>query len=227
MADFVVDFGKIGAPVQPDGRLDAPAFHRNHAPIWSVIAEYLSIPGGDVLEIGSGTGQHAAEFAARAERVTWWPSDIAESHLRSIAAWRAHTALANLMPAQSIDLSDPDWTWTSGAGTGQRLHAILCINVLHISPWRTTQNLFNGAGRYLRDAGWLLVYGPFKVAGSHTAPSNERFDGILRTENPEWGVRDVSDLNALALANGMLEAKVSPMPANNLVLAFRRGLRQN
>jgi len=227
MAEFVVDFGKIGHPAQPDGRLDAPAFHRNHAPIWSSIADYLSTTSGDVLEIGSGTGQHAVAFAARAERLTWWPSDISESHLQSIAAWRAYTAPANLMPAQKIDLSDPDWTWASGAEKGGRLHAILCINVLHISPWRTAQNLFKGAGRYLNDAGWLLIYGPFKVDGSHSAPSNERFDTILRAENPDWGVRDLSDLNALALANGLIEAKVSPMPANNLVLAFRRGLRQN
>ncbi|HKS87747.1 MAG TPA: DUF938 domain-containing protein [Pseudolabrys sp.] len=227
MAEFVVEFGKTGAPPQPDGRLDAPAFHRNHEPIWTAIAGYLSVPNGDVLEIGSGTGQHAAAFASRAQQLTWWPSDILDSHLRSIAAWRAHAGLANLKPPQSIDLSDPDWTWTSATGKNQPLAAILSVNVLHISPWRAAQNLFRGAGRYLRDGGRLMVYGPFTMAGNHTAPSNERFDAVLRAENSEWGVRDLSDLNALALDNGMAAAEVSPMPANNLVLAFTRTLRHN
>ena len=227
MAEFVVDFGKTGLPAQTDGRLDAPAFRRNHEPIWSAIAEYLSTQTGDILEIGSGTGQHAAAFAARAAQLTWWPSDIHDSHLQSIAAWQAYAGLENLRPPQRIDLTDPLWTWTGDAGSGEPLAAILCINVLHISPWRITQNLFAGAGRYLRNGGRLFVYGPFKRDGAHTAPSNERFDAILRAENPEWGVRDLADLNALALGSALTQAEVSPMPANNLVLAFARPLRQN
>lgn len=227
MAEFIVDFARTGIPAQTDGRLDAPAFHRNHEPIWSAIGNYLSTQTGAVLEIGSGTGQHAAAFAARAPQVTWWPSDISDSHLHSIAAWRAHAAIENLRAAQRIDLDDPEWTWTSDAGNGRPLAAILCINVLHISPWRAAQNLFGGAGRYLRDGGRLLIYGPFKTAGVHIAPSNERFDTLLRAENPEWGVRDLSDLNALAFGNGMAHAEVSPMPANNFVLAFTRTLRHD
>jgi SAM-dependent methyltransferase len=227
MVEFVVDFGKTGLPAQTDGRLDAPAFGRNHEPIWSAISGYLSTQAGDILETGSGTGQHAAAFAARAGQLTWWPSDIYDSHLQSIAAWQAHARLENLRPPQRIDLADPLWTWTGDAGNGGPLTAILCINVLHISPWRVAQNLFAGAGRYLRDGGQLFIYGPFKRDGAPTAPSNERFDATLRAENPEWGVRHLSDLNALALGNGLTQAEVSPMPANNLVLAFAQPLRQN
>ena len=227
MVEFVVDFGKTRPPAENDGRLDAPAFRRNHEPIWLAIADFLSTQSGDILETGSGTGQHAAAFAARTGRLTWWPSDIHDSHLQSIAAWRAYAGLENLRPPQRIDLADPLWTWSGDTGNGGPLAAILCINVLHISPWQVARNLFTGAGRYLREGGRLFIYGPFIIDGVHTAPSNERFDATLRAENREWGVRDLSDLNALALGNGLAQAEVSPMPANNLVLAFARPLRQN
>ena len=159
--------------------------------------------------------------------MTWWPSDIHESHLKSIAAWRTYSGVANLRPPQRIDLSDPDWSWTGDADRNAPLTAMLCINVLHISPWRVSQNLFAGAGRFLRKHGRLFVYGPFRRDGAHTSPSNAAFDASLRAENPEWGVRDVSDLNGLAKSAGLTEAEISPMPANNLVLAFARALGQN
>ena len=227
MPEFVVDYGKTTAPAQTDGRLDSPAFHRNHEPIWSAVGGFLATQSGDLLEIGSGTGQHAAALAPRAAGMTWWPSDIRESHLKSIAAWRAHSGVANLRPPQRIDLSDPDWSWTGDTDRNAPLTAMLCINVLHISPWRVSQNLFAGAGRFLRKHGRLFVYGPFRRDGAHTSPSNAEFDASLRAENPEWGVRDVSDLNGLAKSAGLTEAEISPMPANNLVLAFARALGQN
>jgi SAM-dependent methyltransferase len=227
MPEFVVDYGKTTAPAQTDGRLDSPAFHSNHEPIWSAVGGFLATQSGDLLEIGSGTGQHAAALAPRAAGMTWWPSDIHESHLKSIAAWRAHSGVANLRPPQRIDLSDPDWSWTGDAGRNAPLTAMLCINVLHISPWRVSQNLFAGAGRFLRKHGRLFVYGPFRRDGAHTSPSNAAFDASLRGENPEWGVRDVSDLNGLAKSAGLTEAEISPTPANNLVLAFARALGQN
>src|SRR5581483_7358355 len=225
MAEFIVDFGKTGQPAQPDGRLDAPAFHRNHEPIWSAIGNFLLAQSGDLLEIGSGTGQHAVTFAARTPHLVWWPSDILDSHLKSIEAWRSHSRLANLRAPQPIDLMNPDWTWTRDKATGGPLAAILCINVLHISPWRVSQNLFAGAGRYLRAGGKLFVYGPFKRGGRHTAPSNAAFDASLRAENAEWGVRDVDELNALAHKARLTAAEIVPMPANNLVLAFTSGER--
>ena len=227
MPEFVVEYGKTTAPAQTDGRLDSPAFHRNHEPIWSAVGGFLATQSGDLLEIGSGTGQHAAAFAPRAPGITWWPSDIYDSHLKSIAAWRTYSGVANLRPPQRIDLSDPDWSWTGDADRNALLTAMLCINVLHISPWRVSKNLFAGASRFLRKHGRLFVYGPFRRDGAHTSSSNAAFDASLRAENPEWGVRDVSDLNGLAKSAGLTEAEISPMPANNLVLAFARALGQN
>lgn len=227
MPKFVVDFGSIGQPPQADGRLDGPAFHRNHAAIWSAIVPYLGTQEGDVLEVGSGTGQHACEFARRAPQLTWWPSDIQPAHLASIAAWRRQAGLANLRAPQAIDLGDPAWSWQGDGGTGGKLAAILCINVLHISPWRVAQNLFAGAGRQLRPGGYLFIYGPFKRDGAHTAPSNERFDATLRAENPDWGVRDIGDLSALAQKAGLSLSETAAMPANNLVLVFARAQRQD
>jgi hypothetical protein len=227
MVEFVVDFGKSGAPTAADGRLDGPAFHRNHDTIWSAIAVFLSAQTGDVLELGSGTGQHATAFAGRSQHLTWWPSDIYPSHLASIEGWRRHAALSNLRAPQRIDLADAAWSWTADGQAGGKVAAMLCINVLHISPWAVAQNLIAGAGRYLRVDSRLLVYGPFMRDGQHTAPSNAAFDQSLRAEDPAWGVRDVAHLNALAREAGLAAAELTPMPANNLVLAFARAVRQN
>jgi len=228
MVKFVVEYGKDSAPPATDGRLDAPTFHRNHEPIWSAISGFLSEHTGDVLETGSGTGQHITVFARWSPHLTWWPSDIYDSHLRSIAAWRMYSGLENLRGPQRIDLSDPAWTW-AGERRGNQglLTALLCINVLHISPWSVSRNLMLGAGRLLKEDGRLFIYGPFKRGGAHTAPSNAQFDATLRAENPEWGVRDIDDLNVLARDAGLTAAQISPMPANNLVLAFARPFRQN
>ena len=225
MPKFVVDFGSIGRPSQADGRLDGPAFHRNHGAIWSAVAPYLDGQNGDVLELGSGPGQHATAFASLTSDLTWWPSDVNPAHLASIAAWRAHAGLSNLRAPQRIDLGNPDWTW-AGDGTG-RLTAILCINVLHIAPWAVSQNLFAGAGRLLKAGGWLFLYGPFMRDGVHTAPSNERFDQSLKAENPSWGVRDIRDLESLARDAGLALSRTEPLPANNHVLVFTRGLRED
>lgn len=219
MTQFVVDFAKLGQPAEPDGRLEAPAYARNREPIWSAIGDFLGAATGNVLELGSGTGQHVVDYARRTPQLTWWPSDVYDSHVKSIAAWRTHSGLSNLRPPQRIDLMSGAWTWTGGDG---KLTAILCINVLHISPWRVSQNLFAGAGRLLANGGRLFIYGPFKRGGVHTAPSNERFDATLRAENPQWGVRDIADLNALAKAAGLASAEIADMPSNNFTLAFAK-----
>ncbi len=224
MAQFVVEYGKSGtAPPAPDGRLDAPAFHRNHAPIWDALKGFLALHSGDVLEIGSGTGQHIATYAGWAPQLTWWPSDIFDSHLSSIAAWRRQAACDNLRAPQRIDLTDPAWRWSPGGP----LTAMLCFNVLHISPWIVAQNLISGAARLLTADGKLFVYGPFMRDGTHTAPSNAAFDASLRAQNPAWGLRDVRDLAALAAAGGLALAETIDMPANNQVLVFARPARQN
>src|ERR1051325_920920 len=131
MSQFVVDFASL-LKTPEQGRLDAPAFHRNHDAIWGAIAAFMAAARGDVLEVGSGTGQHAADYARRTPQLTWWPSDILPSHLASIEGWRRLAGLANLRAPQRIDLGDPAWTWSGDAGSPETLAAILCINTLHI-----------------------------------------------------------------------------------------------
>ena len=223
MAEYVVEFGKDGLPVEPDGRLDAPAFHRNHQAIHAVLQPFLEGKSGDVLEAGSGTGQHVVDFARHIPEITWWPSDLNEQHLKSIAAWRAHAGLANIHPPLRIDLSDPAWCpeMRDGRGPGELL-AVFCANVIHIAPWRVAEGLFAGAGRYLRPGGRLFLYGPFKRNGKHTAVSNAVFDSSLRDNNPEWGVRDIAALEMLATNVGLVLVEIAEMPANNLTLVFAR-----
>ncbi|MGH6727670.1 MAG: DUF938 domain-containing protein, partial [Pseudolabrys sp.] len=180
MSKFVVEFGNAGKPPEPDGRLDGPAFHRNHDAIWSAMAGFLGKHTGDVLEIGSGTGQHAVAFAERSPHLAWWPSDIYPSHLASIEAWRSHAGLSNLRAPQRIDLTEADWAAEVQGPSAGAHAAVLCINVLHIAPWPVAENLLAGAARLLRPGGRLFVYGPFMRDGAHTAPSNAEFDASLR-----------------------------------------------
>jgi Protein of unknown function (DUF938). len=223
MAEFVVEFGKDGRPVEADGRLDAAAFHRNHEPIWAVLEKFLAGKSGDVVEAGSGTGQHVVHFATHTPDITWWPSDLNERHLTSIEAWRAHSGLPNIRPPLRIDLTDPDWCPQMHDGSGPaELLAVFCANVIHIAPWRVAEGLFAGAARYLRGDGRLFLYGPFKREGKHTALSNAVFDTSLREQDPEWGVRDIADLEKLAKAVGLALVETTDMPANNLMLAFGR-----
>ena len=223
MAEYVIEFGKDGRPVEPDGRLDAAAFHRNHAPIWAVLQKFLAGKSGDVLEAGSGTGQHVVHFARHSPDIIWWPSDLNAAHLKSIAAWRADAGLANIRPALRIDLSDPAWDPAMQDGSGpSKLLAVFCANVIHIAPWRVAKGLFAGAARYLRSDGRLFLYGPFKRDGKHTALSNAVFDTSLRERDAEWGVRDISDVERLADGVGLVLIETVPMPANNLILVFGR-----
>jgi SAM-dependent methyltransferase len=222
MAEYVIEFGKDGRPVEPDGRLDAAAFHRNRDPIWAVLGTRLAGRSGDVLEVGSGTGQHVVHFARETPGITWWPSDLNEQHLKSIGAWRNHTKLPNLQPPLRIDLSDPDW-WNEVRSRGPRdLLALFCANVIHIAPWNVAEGLFAGAGRALRPDGRLFLYGPFKRDGQHTALSNAVFDTSLREGNPEWGVRDIADVEKLAQGAGLVLLETVEMPANNMILVFGR-----
>jgi hypothetical protein len=223
MADYVAEFGKDGRPVEPDGRLDAPAFHRNHEAIRMHLSRFLADQSGDVVEAGSGTGQHVVDFARHMPGIIWWPSDLNEQHLRSIAAWRAHAWLDNIRPPLRIDLSDPAWCPEMHDGSGPRnLLAVFCANVIHIAPWRVAEGLFAGAGRYLPAGARLFLYGPFKRGGRHTALSNAVFDTSLREANPEWGVRDIEALEKLAGPAGLALLEIAEMPANNLILAFER-----
>jgi SAM-dependent methyltransferase len=223
MPDHTSEFGRNARHVKSDDRLDAAAFHRNHAAIWAVLEKFLRGKTGDVVEAGSGTGQHVVFFARHSPGITWWPSDLNDNHLRSIAAWIAHENLANVRPPQRIDLSNPEWRREMSDGHGPaELLAVFCANVIHIAPWRVAEGLIAGAARNLRPGGRLFLYGPFKRDGQHTAPSNAAFDASLRNNDPEWGVRDLDEVAELAQHNGLTLTEVVDMPANNFILAFER-----
>jgi len=219
---FALEYGKDGLPLpSADGRLDAPAFHRNHEAIAAVLDSFLLGKTGNVLEIGSGTGQHSVAFTSRLPAITWWPTDLNDNHLRSIAAWGAHAKLNNVRPPVRFDASEADWPLAT-LGLPAQFIAMFCANVIHIAPWAVAESLFAGAGRHLAGGGQLFLYGPFKRDGAHNAPSNAAFDESLRSRNPEWGVRDTADLRKLAAMNGLRLAQMSEMPSNNAILIFER-----
>ncbi|PVE23623.1 SAM-dependent methyltransferase [Microvirga sp. KLBC 81] len=197
-----------------NGALKSPSVARNRDPILAVLRRFLP-QAGTVLEIASGTGEHAAYFAAALPRLTWQPTDQDERALNSIAAHRGDPGLSNLLAPLRLDAAAPDWSV-------ERADAIVAINMVHISPWRATQGLMAGAGRVLPPGGVLYLYGAYKENGAHTAPSNEAFDADLKRRNPEWGVRDLEQVVDLASTHGLELVERIPMPANNLSLVFRR-----
>lgn len=192
----------------------APAVARNRDPILNVLRRVLPARGL-VLEIASGTGEHAVYFAGALPGIIWQPTDPDAAALRSIAAWRDQAGLPNLRPPLEFDVTASTWPV-------ERADAVVCINMIHISPWRSAEGLMTGAGRVLGSGGVLFLYGPYKEDGRHTAPSNEAFDADLRARNPEWGVRDLGDVIALAASHGLDFAERVAMPANNLSVVFRR-----
>jgi SAM-dependent methyltransferase len=194
--------------------LISPSVARNRDPILSVLRRVLP-PAGQVLEIASGTGEHAVHFAAALPHLTWQPTDRDEQALKSIAAHRTAADLPNLLAPLVLDAAAPDWPV-------EQADAIVAINMVHISPWRATQGLMAGAGRILPPGGVLFLYGAYKENGAHTASSNEAFDLDLRRRNPEWGVRDLESVADLAREHGLDLVERVQMPANNLGLVFRR-----
>lgn len=202
------------APPSPDA-LTSPATVRNRDPILAVLREALA-PEASVLEVASGAGEHAVWMARGLPGVTWRPSDPDPRARASIAAWRDAEALPNLEPPLALDAGDPA-TWPAGP-----FDAVVCINMVHISPWAATAGLISGAGRVLRPGGVLFLYGPYVEDGVETAPSNLAFDADLRRRNPDWGLRRLQDVEALALTQGFALVRRVGMPANNLSLVFER-----
>jgi SAM-dependent methyltransferase len=192
----------------------APAADRNRTPILEVLRPLLH-DGALVLEIASGSGQHVVHFATSLPRVTFQPTDADRGALASIEAHRADAALTNVLPPLRLDASSASWPVT-------RADAVVCINMIHISPFACTEGLFAGAHRVLPPGGLLYLYGPYRFSGAFTAPSNEAFDASLRAQNPAWGVRDVDDLVRLASGAGLEHEATVPMPANNHSLLFRK-----
>lgn len=223
MPNVPIDSSGRDAMNPADYRLDSLSYHRNIEPILSVLDEALAFAPADALEIGSGSGQHITAFARNFPATTWWPSDPELKHRNSIAAWGHSAGLPNLMPPIELDASQADWCLgTDRSHPPSKLSAIICCNVFHIAPWRVTQGIIAGAGKYLSENGLLLTYGPYKRNGNHTTPSNESFDRSLRARNPQWGVRDINEIDTSAHAAGLCLHETVEMPANNLMLIFER-----
>lgn len=197
-----------------DARETAPSPERNKQPILEVLARVLP-PRGLVLEIGSGTGQHVAHFAKLLPALTFQPSEMDRDRHASIAAWAAAGGLSNVRPPLAIDVTKRPWPVSAA-------DAVVCINVIHISPWEATLALMAGAGMILPPGGVLVTYGPYTRDGAHTSPSNEAFDESLQARNPLWGVRDIDKVAQVAGNEGLTLAEVVHMPANNLTLVWRK-----
>ena len=192
----------------------APATQRNREPILEVLRRVLPA-AGTVLEIASGTGEHVVHFAAGLPGLTFQPSDVDPGALDSIAAWIAATGVSNVLPPVRLDVTDEQWPVGS-------VSAVFSANMIHIAPPQASAGLVQGAARHLGPGCPLVIYGPFRVGGVHTAPSNAAFDAELRARDPQWGVRDLEWLTALSDAAGLgLEQRVQ-MPANNQIVVFRR-----
>jgi len=192
----------------------APATARNSAPIAAVLHNELPA-SGTVLEIASGSGEHALFFADRFPDLTWQPSDPDPDALASIAAWRDERGLANLRPPLQLDASAPNWPV-------KRADALVCINMIHISAWEASVGLFRGGSSVLARGAPLILYGPYLEDDIETAPSNLAFDRSLKERNPAWGLRNVSQIDGVAAERGFERTGRHEMPANNLMLIYRR-----
>ena len=197
-----------------DPKRHAPAAERNREPIAQVLRELLP-ERGLVLEIASGSGEHAVHFARAFPKLLFQPSDPEPASLRSIQAWRGEAGLFNLLAPVALDARAREWPVATA-------DAIVCINMVHISPWTATEGLLRGAGQRLGPGAPLILYGPYRRAGVPTAPSNEAFDLSLKARNPEWGVRELEQVQAEAETHGLGFDRVYEMPANNIVAVFRR-----
>lgn len=197
-----------------DQRRHAPAAERNKQPILDVMRRVLPA-SGTVLEVASGTGQHVAHFASALPALTWQPSDRTDQEFASIVAWCASTVASNARPPLVLDVTREPWPLAT-------VDAIFCANMIHIAPWQACLGLLRGAGRHLAPGAPLVLYGPFRIGGEHTAPSNAAFDADLRARDPAWGVRDLDEVARVAASHGLeLEERVA-MPANNLTVILRR-----
>jgi len=201
------------APVAGQRR-SAPAALRNREPIADVLKEWLPA-SGLVLEIASGSGEHGVYFAGRFPALEWQPSDVHPDALSSIAAWRDESGLPNLKAPLALDAASSDWPI-------DRADAVLSINMVHISPWESALGLLDGAARLLGPGAPLILYGPWLKDDVSTAPSNLAFDADLKRRDPRWGLRRVEDFAAAAAERQLRLETTRAMPANNMMLLFRR-----
>ncbi len=190
------------------------ACERNKEPILTVLKEVFP-EQGLVLEIASGTGQHAIHFASNLSNITWQPSDIDPELRGSVEAWQAEYKLENLNPPIHLDVTSETWPI-------QNADAMMCANMIHIAPWEACIGLLDGAGHILPEGGILCLYGPYKVGGKHTAPSNETFDQSLRARDASWGIRNLDDVALEARRRGLHLIKTVKMPSNNFCVIYRK-----
>ena len=209
-------------PLASDARLDAPTFHRNIEPILAALAPRLPRAPGHILEVGSGTGQHITTFAEHFPDHNWHPADMSDESLASIAAWTKARGTTNVSPPIRLDAASEQWPLGGPGQPPATLDGMFSANVIHISPWQVTCGLLAAAGRHLRTGTSLFLYGPFKRDGNHTAPSNEAFDESLRNRDPEWGVRDLTEIKDNADPLGLELNETIEMPANNLIVQIKR-----
>ncbi|TCS63661.1 uncharacterized protein DUF938 [Varunaivibrio sulfuroxidans] len=217
-------FGSVGAYLTEmnnhikddarDLRQFAPSTARNRDAIGAVLRRVLP-EQGYLLEIASGSGEHAVAFAGLFPGLRWQPSDCDRDALASVEAWRVEASLENVQSAVFLDTTDAHWPV-------ERADAMVAINMVHIAPWAACEGLMAGAGRVLRQGGVLYLYGPYTIDGRHTAPSNAQFDNWLKARDPAFGVRDLAEVESCAKANGLMLDECRAMAANNFSLIFRR-----
>jgi hypothetical protein len=202
----------------PDLRRYAPATERNREPILEILRQVLPSTG-TVLEISSGTGEHATFFAPKLAPLFWLPSDPNPDARASITAWQQYEPCNRIHPPIDLDASSSNWSIDPNY---LPITAIVNINMIHIAPRSAYFGLIAGASRLLPPNGKLYLYGPFKREGVHTAPSNAAFDTSLRAQNPDWGIRDLEETTGLATSANLALEKIYPMPANNFSVVFKR-----
>ena len=206
-------FFKVKA-MSEENKLHFPATHRNRSPILAQLQRWLP-QEGTVLEVASGSGQHGVYFAEHLTHLFWQPSDCEVRYRESVEAWRLESGLENLLPVLTLDVLEHPWPLKSA-------EALYCANMLHISPWETCEGLFRGASQVLSKGAPLILYGPFCVKGVPTAESNQHFDASLKARHVAWGLRWLHDVIELARSCNFAEPQIQQMPANNLMLMFRR-----
>jgi len=195
-------------------RLFYPATERNREPILDVLKTVMP-DQGHILELASGSGEHVIHFAGYFKALTWQPSDLEDEALKSIQSWIQHKELSNVHPPLKLNTTEPQWPLETA-------DAILCINMIHISPWQATIGLMDKASKLLPKGGFLYLYGPFRVDGKQTSPSNEAFDGWLKEKDTRFGVRDMAEVESLANQQGLKLNQKIPMPSNNFSLVFHK-----
>lgn len=198
----------------PNDKRHSEACERNKEPILEVLKDIFP-EQGIVLEIASGTGQHAVHFASNLPNIIWQPSDIDPELRKSVQAWHAEFKLQNLNTPVHLDVTSENWPIDVA-------DAMMCANMIHIAPWEACIGLLEGAGRILPEGGILCMYGPYKVGGKHTAPSNEAFDQSLRARDASWGIRNLDDVALEARRRGLHLIKTVKMPSNNFCVIYKK-----